>query len=91
MAAVYVNSTVPVIAAFPFPATFTTTGYVPTGPLPTEHVMLVLVAAVTVHCTPAMVTVFSEVTVLNPVPAITIDVLKAEVPRSKKKTLHLIS
>lgn len=54
------------------------------GPLPTVHVMLVVVAEVTEHATPDMVTVLSEVTLLKPEPLTTIDVPKAEVPENKQ-------
>ena len=86
--AVYVNMTSPLVYwALPFPLTVTTTRWSPTGPLPTLHVTLVGVAAVTVQATPPIVTVFSDWTLLNPLPEMTIEVDRAEVPEISKIVL----
>ena len=55
-------------AAKPLSATLTMTGKESSGPLPTEHVILVVVEPVTVHATSPIVTVFSLFVELNPVP-----------------------
>ena len=67
-------------AASPLSFTVTMTLWLPTGPLPTSHVMLVAVAAVTLQLIPPMVTVLSELVELNPDPVMVMAVLRALVP-----------
>jgi hypothetical protein len=54
--------------------------YCPIGPLPMLHVTLVVIAPVTAHSTPPIVTVFSDDTELKPDPVITRTVPSACVP-----------
>lgn len=78
ISAVYSNCRDP--EAWPLPSTSIIILYCPIGPLPTLHVTLVVVAPVTVHSTPPIVTVFSDATELKPEPVITRTVPNACVP-----------